>query len=62
MQGMQTGVFRKDLDQDMVAVIIMGAFISVMGLLETYRSLDELVARLTHSLLTMLTGKVEPGV
>lgn len=58
-QGMQTGVFRQDLDQNMAAVIIMGAFISVMDLLETYRSLDELVAQLTHALLTMLTGKVE---
>lgn len=59
-RGMQTGVFREDLDQNIAAVIIMGAFISVMDLLETDHSLDELVARLTHSLLTMLTGKVEP--
>lgn len=60
VRGMQTGIFREDLDQEMAAVIIMGAFISVMDLLETSRSLDELTARLTHTLLTMLTGKVEP--
>ena len=54
-QGVQMGIFRQDLDQDMTAVIIMGAFISVMDLLEISRSLDELVERLTHSLLTMLT-------
>lgn len=59
-QGMQMGIFRQDLDQDMAAVIIMGAFISVMDLLEISRSLDELVERLTHSLLTMLTGNAEP--
>jgi len=59
-QGMRTGIFRQDLDQTMVAVIIIGAFISVMDLLETYRSLDELTEQLTHSLLTMLTGKAEP--
>nr|BBH87381.1 TetR family transcriptional regulator [Thermosporothrix sp. COM3] len=52
--GAQKGVFRQDLDPNMVAVIIMGAFISAMDLLETYRSLDELVERLTHSLMAML--------
>lgn len=60
VRGMQTGVFREDLDQEMAAVVIMGAFISVMDLLETSRSLDELTARLTRTLLIMLTGKVEP--
>jgi AcrR family transcriptional regulator len=54
-QGMRTGVFRQDLDQNMAAVIIMGAFISVMDLLETYRSHDELAKQLTHALLLMLT-------
>ncbi len=53
-KGMQTGVFREELDQNIAAVIIMGAFISVMDLLETSGSLDELAERLTHSLLTML--------
>lgn len=61
-QGMQTGFFRQDLDQDMAAVIIMGAFISVMDLLETSPSLDDLTERLTRSLLIMLTGKAEPEV
>jgi AcrR family transcriptional regulator len=60
-QGMQTGIFCQDLDQDIIAVIIMGSFISVMDLLETSRSLDELVERLTHSLLTMLTGQAGPA-
>lgn len=60
IRGMQTGVFREDLDQEMAAVVIMGAFISVMDLLETSRSLDELTARLTRTLLAMLTGKAEP--
>jgi len=60
MQGMQAGIFRQDLDQNMAAVIIMGAFHSVMDLLETSRSLDELAERLAHSLLIMLTGKAEP--
>ncbi len=61
LRGMQMGVFRPDLDQDMASVIIMGAFISVMDLLETSRSLAELVERLSRSLLIMLTGKTEPG-
>lgn len=59
-QGMHMGIFRQDLDQNMVAVVIMGAFISVMDLLETYRSLDELVEQLTQALLTMLIEPVEP--
>jgi AcrR family transcriptional regulator len=61
-QGMRAGIFRQDLDQDMAAVIIMGAFISVMDLLETSRSLDELTERLTRSLLGMLTGNTDPEV
>jgi len=60
MQGVQAGIFRQDLDQNMAAVIIMGAFHSVMDLLETSRSLDELAEQLAHSLLFMLTGKAEP--
>lgn len=58
-QGMQAGVFHRDLDQNITAVIIMGAFISVLDLLETSRSLDELTERLASSLLIMLTGKAE---
>ena len=61
IQGMKMGAFRRDLDQNMAAVIIMGAFISVMDLLEAYGSLDELTERLTHSLLIMLTGHAEPA-
>lgn len=60
-QGMQMGVFRQDLDQNIAAAIIIGAFTSTIDLLETYRSLDELAERLTHSLLTMLTGNAERG-
>lgn len=55
-QGMHMGIFRQDLDPNMAAVIIMGAFTSAIDLLGTYRSLDELAEQLTHSLLTMLTG------
>lgn len=58
-QGVQTGVFRQDLDQTMAAVIIMGAFMSVMDLLETKHSLNELTERLTRSLLNMLSGKAD---
>jgi AcrR family transcriptional regulator len=54
-RGMQMGVFRQDLDQNMAAVIIMGSFMSVMDLLETDHALDELAQRLTRSLLIMLT-------
>jgi AcrR family transcriptional regulator len=60
MQGVQAGIFRQDLDQNMAALIIMGAFYSVMDLLETSHSLDELAERLARSLLIMLTGKAEP--
>ncbi len=59
-QGIQTGVFREDLDQDIAAVIMMGALISVVDLLETSRSLDELSERLTHCLLIMVTGRAQP--
>ncbi len=60
--GIQKGIFRQGLDQNMGAVIIMGAFISVMDLLESYGSLDELVEKLTHSLLIMLTENAGPDV
>jgi hypothetical protein len=53
---MQMGIFRQDLDQNIAAAIIIGAFTSTIDLLETYRSLDELAERLSHSLLAMLTG------
>jgi AcrR family transcriptional regulator len=59
-RGVQMGMFRQDLDRHMAAVIIMGSFFSVMDLLETYQSLDQLVEQLTHSLLVMFTGKSEP--
>jgi AcrR family transcriptional regulator len=58
--GVQAGIFRKDLDQDMAAVIIMGAFVSAIDLLGRHISLDELAHRLAHSLLALLTGKAEP--
>lgn len=54
--GVQAGVFREDLDQEMASVTIMGAFISAIDLLDTHDSLDELAQRLSHFLLTMLTG------
>jgi AcrR family transcriptional regulator len=59
-RGMQMGIFRRDLDLNIIAVIMVGAFTSAIDLLDTYRSLDELAERLTHSLLLMLTGNVEP--
>lgn len=62
IQGMQEGIFRRDLDQNMAAVVIMGSFISVMDLLETYHSREELAERLAHSLLLMLTANAGPEV
>lgn len=58
--GVQAGIFRKDLDQDMAAVMIMGTFVSAIDLLGKHSSLDELAQRLAHSLLTLFTGKAEP--
>ncbi len=57
--GIQAGIFRRDIDQDMAAVTIMGAFITASDLLETYDSLDELAQRLSQFLLTLFTGKTE---
>lgn len=59
-QGVQCGVFRADLDQDIAAVIIMGALISIMDLLETSQSLADLTERLTQSLLMMVRGQASP--
>lgn len=57
--GVQAGVFRQDLDQDMAAVIIIGTFSSTIDLLGASSSLDELSQRLSHSLLTLLSGNTE---
>lgn len=57
--GIQAGIFRKDLDQEMAAVTIIGSFTSAIDLLGTRSSPDELAQRLSHFLLTMLTGKAE---
>jgi len=57
--GIQAGIFRDDLDQDIAAATIMGSFTGAIDLLGTRCSLDELAQRLSHLLLTMLTGKTE---
>lgn len=57
--GIQVGIFRDDLDVEMAAVTIIGSFTSAADLLGTRYSLDELAQRLSHLLLTMLTGKPE---
>jgi AcrR family transcriptional regulator len=54
--GIKTGLFRDDLDQEIAAATIIGSFIGVVDLLGTRCSLDELAQRLSHLLLTMLTG------
>lgn len=57
--GIKAGVFRDDLDQEIAAATIMGSFTSAVDLLGTRCSLDELAQRLSHLLLSMLTGKTE---
>ncbi len=57
--GINAGVFRGDLDQEIAAATIMGSFTSAVDLLGTRCSLDELAQRFSHLLLTMLTGKTE---
>lgn len=58
-RGIQLGIFRKDLDPEMAAVIIMGSLPGTMDLLGTHCSLDELAQRLSHFLLTLFAEKVE---
>lgn len=57
--GIQAGIFRQDLDRDMAAVTIVGAFNIVVDLLGMDDSLEELAQRLSHFLLTMLLEKTE---
>jgi AcrR family transcriptional regulator len=57
--GIQAGIFRDDLDQEIAAATIMGSFTGAIDLLGTRYSLDELAQRLSRLLLTMLTGKTE---
>jgi AcrR family transcriptional regulator len=57
--GIQDGIFRDDLDQEIAAATIIGSFTSVVDLLGTCCSLDELAQRLSQLLLTMLTGKAD---
>ena len=58
-QGIQAGVFRQDLDQEMVAVIIMSAFINPIDLLGMDHSLDELAQRFAHSLQAGLLRNID---
>ena len=55
--GIQAGIFRKDLDRDMAAVTIMGAFTSAIDFLGMDCSPEELTQRLSHFLLTMFIEK-----
>jgi hypothetical protein len=57
--GIKVGIFRDDLDQEMAAITILGSFACAFDLLGTHYSLDELVQRLSHHLLTMFTEKSE---
>jgi hypothetical protein len=57
--GIKAGIFREDLDQEIAAATIMGAFVGAADLLGTRYSLDELTQRLSHLLLTMLTRQTE---
>jgi AcrR family transcriptional regulator len=57
--GLEIGVFRGNLDQEMAAVAIMGSFACAIDLLDTNYSFDELAQRLSYFLFTMLTGKTE---
>jgi AcrR family transcriptional regulator len=57
--GVEVGVFRDDLDEEMAAITIMGSFTSAIDLLGTSYSLDELAQRLSHFLLMIFTGKTE---
>ena len=59
-QGVQAGVFRQDLDQEMAAVIIMSAFINPLDLLGMDHSLDDLAQRFAHSLQAGLRGNSDP--
>jgi AcrR family transcriptional regulator len=58
-RGIRAGIFRRDLDQDMAAVTIVGAFNIVVDLLGMGDSLEKLAQRLSQFLLTMLSEKAE---
>jgi cobalamin biosynthesis protein CbiG len=58
-RGVQAGIFRQDLDQDMAAVMIVGSYNSAIDLLGRNGSLEELARRLSHALLTLLTRDAE---
>ncbi len=58
-RGIKAGIFRADLDQDMAAVTIIGAFNIAVDLLGMDDSFEELAQRLFHFLLTMLLVKTE---
>jgi AcrR family transcriptional regulator len=57
--GIEAGVFRDDLDTEMVAVTILGSFACAFDLLGTHYSFDELAQRLSRHLLTMFTEKAK---
>jgi hypothetical protein len=53
-RGIQVGVFRQDLNRDLVAATIIGSFTSVFDLLGGNCPLDELSQQLSQLLWTML--------
>jgi len=57
--GIEAGIFRDDLDQEIAAATIMGSFTSAVDFLGTHCSLDELAQRLSQLLLTMVRGKAD---
>ena len=58
-RGIRAGIFRQDLDQDMAAVAIVGAFNIAVDLLGMDESLEGLAQRLSHFLLTLFTKKTD---
>jgi len=57
--GIEAGVFRGDLDPEMVAVTILGSFACSFDLLGTHYSCEELAQKLSRHLLTMFMEKAE---
>jgi AcrR family transcriptional regulator len=58
-RGIKARIFRDDLDQEVVATVIIGSFTSAFDYLEAAYSLDELTQKLSHILLTMLIRQRE---
>lgn len=58
-RGMQSGVFREDLNPDLAVAIIIGTFTSVFELLGKSYPLDELEQQLSRLLWTMFAQREE---